>query len=165
MKKVLGSQAGQTIVEFALVLPLLVLFLIGIIEFSIIFYDKAVITDASREGARQGSVFRSNPSTGAYAPLDNTQIGAAVTSYATGRLASFGASTPPGTTTHWSPPPSPAAVPPYTFVWSTTQSGNAASGGFIKVTVTYNYTYLALPRILGWGNQMVITAETIMRME
>ena len=51
------SQKGASAVEFAIVLPLVVLLLFGIIEFSILFYDKAVITNASREGARAGIVF------------------------------------------------------------------------------------------------------------
>lgn len=50
------SENGASVVEFALVLPLLLLLLFGIIEFSIILFDKAVLTNASREGARNGIV-------------------------------------------------------------------------------------------------------------
>ena len=49
-------QAGAAMVEFAIVLPVLALLLMGIIEFSIIIYDKAVITNASRVGARYAIV-------------------------------------------------------------------------------------------------------------
>ena len=52
-------QKGAEIVEFALVLPLLLLILFGIMEFGIVFFDKAIITNASREGARAGVVSRS----------------------------------------------------------------------------------------------------------
>ncbi len=38
----------------AFVLPLLIVLLFGIIEFSIILYDKAMVTHAAREGARYG---------------------------------------------------------------------------------------------------------------
>jgi len=51
------NQKGAALVEFALVLPMLVLILFGIIEFSILLYDKAVITNASREAARAGIVY------------------------------------------------------------------------------------------------------------
>ena len=51
-----GGQKGVSAIEFAILLPLLVVILFGIIEFSILFYDKAVITNASREGARKGIV-------------------------------------------------------------------------------------------------------------
>ena len=44
------DQDGATVVEFALVLPLLVVFIFGIIEFSLLLYNKAMITNASREG-------------------------------------------------------------------------------------------------------------------
>lgn len=46
------NQKGAAAVEFAIVLPLFVIIVFGIIEFSLLFYAKAVITNASREGAR-----------------------------------------------------------------------------------------------------------------
>ena len=50
------NQRGASAIEFAIVFPLLVLLLFGIIEFSLILYDKVMITNASREGARAGIV-------------------------------------------------------------------------------------------------------------
>ena len=44
--------------EFALVLPLLVLLLFGIIQFGITFNNYITLTDAVRAGARQGAVSR-----------------------------------------------------------------------------------------------------------
>jgi Flp pilus assembly protein TadG len=52
----LKREEGAAAVEFALVLPLLMLILFGIIEFGFAFYNKEVITNASREGARAGIV-------------------------------------------------------------------------------------------------------------
>lgn len=52
MKK--PDERGVSAVEFALLLPVLVLIIFGIIEFGLIIYDKAVITNASREVARAG---------------------------------------------------------------------------------------------------------------
>jgi Flp pilus assembly protein TadG len=54
----LQDKNGASAVEFAMVLPLLVMLVFGIIEFSLALYDKAVITNASREGARAAIVFR-----------------------------------------------------------------------------------------------------------
>ncbi len=51
------SDHGASAVEFALVLPVLMLLTFGIIEFGVLLFDKAVITNASREGARMGIVF------------------------------------------------------------------------------------------------------------
>ena len=53
----LKLQTGSNIVEFAFVMPLLLILVFGIIDFSIGLYDKAVITNAVREGARSGIVF------------------------------------------------------------------------------------------------------------
>lgn len=160
MIKVLRPQRGQTVVEFAFMLPLLVLFLIGIIDFSILFYDKAVVTNASREGARQGSIFRSNSTTGAYMPLDSTGIQGAVNSYLTNNVATFG-STNTIVRTYWS-----TTAPPSAYSWGTeNDNSNATSGGAIKVRVEFAYTFLALPRLAGWGNPATLIAETIMRME
>lgn len=50
------KNSGQTLVEFALVLPLLLLLLFGIIEFGRIFQAKLVVTSAAREGARRAIV-------------------------------------------------------------------------------------------------------------
>ena len=40
-------QRGAALVEFTLVVPLLLMILFGIIEFSVLLYDKAVVTNAS----------------------------------------------------------------------------------------------------------------------
>jgi Flp pilus assembly protein TadG len=52
------SERGQTMTEFALVLPLLVLLLFGVIQFGIAFNNYITLTDAVRAGARKGSVAR-----------------------------------------------------------------------------------------------------------
>ena len=57
-RKIIGNQAGGAAVEFAIVLFLLLIIVFGIIEFGLIFYNKNVITNASREGARFGIVSR-----------------------------------------------------------------------------------------------------------
>ena len=45
------SQKGQSIAEFAMVLPLLVMLALGVIEVSFALFDQHVITKLSREGA------------------------------------------------------------------------------------------------------------------
>ena len=56
-------QQGQTLTEFAMVLPLLALVLFGIIQFGIVFHHYVTLTDSVRAGGRQGAVSRdlSNP--------------------------------------------------------------------------------------------------------
>lgn len=48
----LQDRKGQSLVEFALVLPLLLLIVVGILEFGIAFRTFQVVTNAAREGAR-----------------------------------------------------------------------------------------------------------------
>ena len=48
----LGQQHGGVMVEFAIILPVLLLLVFGVIDFGHALYMKAEITAASREGAR-----------------------------------------------------------------------------------------------------------------
>jgi len=48
------GQRGAATVEFAIILPLLVILVFGIIDVGLLLYNKQVITNASREGARAG---------------------------------------------------------------------------------------------------------------
>ena len=52
-------QRGQTMVEFAIILPLLLLLLLGILQLGVVFNNYVTLTDAVRAGARQGAVGRS----------------------------------------------------------------------------------------------------------
>ncbi len=50
--KVLARDSGSQIFEFALVLPFLIVFLVGIIDFGTAFHLKQRLNNAAREGAR-----------------------------------------------------------------------------------------------------------------
>jgi Flp pilus assembly protein TadG len=52
----LRSEAGAELVEFALVLPLLLLVLGGIVDFGMLLQRQQVVTNAAREGARLAAV-------------------------------------------------------------------------------------------------------------
>jgi Flp pilus assembly protein TadG len=58
------SECGAALVEFAIVLPLLLLLVFGIIDLGRLLYTYNNLTSAVREGARLASV-QSNPTTGA----------------------------------------------------------------------------------------------------
>ena len=79
----LRGQNGQTMTEFALVLPLLVMLLFGIIQFGIAFNNYIALTDAVRAGARKGAVARhlSDP-----VAAVETQVAAAATDLKAGEL-------------------------------------------------------------------------------
>jgi Flp pilus assembly protein TadG len=52
------NEQGQTMAEFAIVLPILMLVVFAIIQFGILFNNFVALTDAVRAGARTASVSR-----------------------------------------------------------------------------------------------------------
>lgn len=50
------NKKGQSLVELALILPIILLLFLGMVEFSRIFGSYLLITHASREGARLASI-------------------------------------------------------------------------------------------------------------
>ena len=65
------NEKGGSLVEFAIITPLLFVILFGIFESGLLLYNKAVITNASREGARAGIVFDYDSDTGLNHPDDD----------------------------------------------------------------------------------------------
>ncbi len=51
-----ARERGAAAVEFAIILPVLLLVMFGIVEFGTLMYDQIMVTNAAREGARWGSV-------------------------------------------------------------------------------------------------------------
>jgi Flp pilus assembly protein TadG len=54
----LRGESGQTLAEFAVMLPVLCLILFAIIQFGVLFHNYITVTDASRVGARKAAVSR-----------------------------------------------------------------------------------------------------------
>jgi Flp pilus assembly protein TadG len=79
-----SKQIGVTAIEFALILPLLLLVVDGVMEFSLVMYDKVVITHAAREAVRAGVVLR-------MPKLNNAEIAEVAHRYCADYLVSFGA--------------------------------------------------------------------------
>jgi Flp pilus assembly protein TadG len=52
------NERGQTMTEFALVLPMLVVLMLGIVQFGVAFNNYVTLTDAVRAGARKAAVSR-----------------------------------------------------------------------------------------------------------
>jgi Flp pilus assembly protein TadG len=157
----LHSERGQTLVEFALTLVLLLFVIFGIVEFGIILYDKAIVTGASREGARAGAMFRVDTGTFAYSPLSANDIRTAVGNYvSTNGLVTFGPAFNATTdvTPQWSVDGGNT--------WTTTLPLTHGDGTKIRVDVALNYTYLLLPRLRSFGGGTLnLSSTTIMRLE
>jgi len=82
-KSIFFNQKGATAVEFAIVLSLLITLIFGIIEFSLFIFNRQVITNAAREGARYGIV-------AAPERRSNVEIQDEVLKYAEKHLITFG---------------------------------------------------------------------------
>jgi Flp pilus assembly protein TadG len=85
------SQQGQTMTEFALVLPVLALILFAVIQFGIVFNNYITLTDATRAGARKAAVSRQDSNR-------NSDVVSAVRSSASGLTASKLTVPPPSST-------------------------------------------------------------------
>ncbi len=142
-RKFFKSEKGTAIVEMALVLPLLLILVFGIVEFGVMFYDRQVITNASREGARAGIVQAlTRPTPG--------EIATVVQTYCTGRLFNLG------------------GTPNLTI--SVTTNGNPDGcvnfADDLRVSVTFPYDFLIFSRLMSaFGSTINLTAETIMKCE
>jgi Flp pilus assembly protein TadG len=164
-KMTIKNQKGAAAVEFAIIAPLLFVFLFGIVEFGLLLYNKAVITNACREAARDAIVLR-NPrldTAGRDTLIQNT-----VTIYITNRLISFGQSNIPATPGGWTR----VNVPPiYDFDHSITGIDNIGDAGeSLTVQVRYYYQFLLLPNLMqlvkgNLTNTVTLNAVTIMRFE
>ena len=133
------NDSGQAIVEFAIVLPVLLIILLGIVEFGLLLFNQQVITNASREGARAGIVARTPR-------LSDTDIANVVTTYCQNHLVTFGAQNTP--------------------VVQVAPSGNRSGLSFgqdLTVTVTFNYGFLYLANF-GF-TPIDLKASTVMKME
>ncbi|CAJ0808969.1 TadE/TadG family type IV pilus assembly protein [Ralstonia flaminis] len=128
---------GAAGVEFALVFPILLLVVFGIVEFGAAWYDKAVITNASREAARAGVVF-GNP-----VPT-STKIQSVATNYCQNKLVTFGA----------------AANCTVGSVTACTATGNP-----LTVTVSYTFTGLVLGKLAPFTGSLALNAQTTMLCE
>jgi hypothetical protein len=74
-KSNLKSERGQAMVEFAIVLPLLMVLVLGIIQFGITFKNYISLVDAVRAGARTAAVSRQEPAPGSKALAQITDAG------------------------------------------------------------------------------------------
>jgi len=142
MKKMierLRCQKGVAAIEFAIILPVLMMIILGIIEFGLLMYDKQVITNASREGARAGVVVRKPQ-------LTDLQVQDVVNDYISTNLVSFG-----------STPTSPVI---------TINRTGMDFGDDLTVTVTYNYDFLVLPNfVASLTGAQTLVATAVMKME
>lgn len=129
-------QRGAAAVEFALLLPLLLLLLIGSLDMSLALYNKAVITNASREGARAGIVARNTQ-------ISEAEIRQLVQAYTHGTLVNFGAS---------------QAIPTVSI-----EKNLLGTNPTLRVSVSYTFQGIGLGSLLSaLGQSWVLSSSTVM---
>lgn len=79
INKIKGCDKGQSLVEFAILLPVLVIILCGILDFGWIFGNKLLVTYSCREGARYGAV---NASSSSFSTSVTSKVMTSLPSYA-----------------------------------------------------------------------------------
>ncbi len=135
LHKKLRSESGASAVEFALLLPVLMMILFGIIEFGLALHRQAILTNASREGARLGIV-QSVP------PIALAAVNTKIDSYL-----------------------GPAGIPPGTVGRTIVGVPGSVTGVPVIVTLTLPYTFSVLPNLTSVASLITLTARTEMRHE
>lgn len=130
------NERGAVAAEFALLLPVFLLILFGIIEFGMLMYGREVVTNAAREGARAGIV---------QGPPKRTS--GEITTIANNYLMGTGINQADVTFT-------PAGV------------GLASPNMLTVTAVyNYNFLIPYIPAVVGIPNPLVITTQAVMRHE
>jgi hypothetical protein len=150
----LRRQRGSETVEFAISATLLFILLFGIIEFSVALFDKATLTNASREGARTGILYRYDA---AYERdffnvlVEDDLIEQAIRDYAEQFLISLGG---------------PAEMDIDVSRNDRNANGLFDAGDELTVIIDYPYQFLLLPSFVGTlGGILELSSTTTMRAE
>jgi Flp pilus assembly protein TadG len=131
-------ERGVVLAEFVLVLPVLLIIIVGLVEFGHLWHLQHTVTNASREGARTGILYR-----GAY---DQATVVEVATSAVDTYLAHF----------------LPAGV------WETEVIAPAtySTGENVTVKVTTTEGLMLLDKVVpALADMIVVQAETIMKLE
>lgn len=144
------NRRGAAIVEFGLVLFVLSLLLFGIIEFGLLFRDKATLGQAAREAARSLSV-GSSPTVATQRAI-STATGLTITSSMVALKYQTPDSSGNVTATGW------------TTMTNTSTTNPAASGDLVQVTITYSHQFVT-SFVVNGSRTKNITSTMVMRKE
>jgi Flp pilus assembly protein TadG len=130
------NERGAVAAEFAILLPLLLIILFGIMEFGMIMYGREIVTNAAREGARAGIVQGPPKRTGG-------EIIAIANNYLTG-----------------------TAVNPADVTFTSAGEGLTNPNTLtVTATYSYNFLVPVIPALVGIPNPLVIPVQVVMRHE
>jgi Flp pilus assembly protein TadG len=126
--------SGSVALEFAILLPFLIMILIGVVDLDLILYDKAAMVNSARAGARAGTVVRA-------VPLTTAQVKAIVIADVQAALVTGGV----------------ASLPLVTV----TQPTGTGSGNPLQVKISYTYKGLILGSVLSTLTGPIVLNETV----
>jgi len=139
---------GAATVEFALVISALLLLFAGILDFGHAWYMRQVVTNACREGARYGIIYRTDTNGNRITP---SALSPSISSYLM--------------TTYKLPSLLPADASPNISV-SGTGYTSTQKGDPLEVTVTATKTWWIVSNLIpGLGRQKTLRATTVMLIE
>jgi Flp pilus assembly protein TadG len=149
-----GGERGAALVEFALVLPMLLVVIFGVVDFGFVFQRYEVITNAAREGARLATLPGYDSQ-----PLVEARVRAYVQNGLSLSNAAMNTVMPSGavTLTH-----ADLTVPRV--------GGGTNTVPTATVQVTYQHDFLLLGPLLtmingSWGGTITLTSSSQMRVE
>lgn len=148
-----SSERGSALVELALVLPLLLVVIAGIVDFGFAFQRFEVVANAAREGARLGT--KPNYGTDSIKTRIRTYIQSGLNIQTTSAL---DAVCPVGSITV-----TPGTIP-------VSYGGNTINLPTSRVDVFYHHQFMLMRPLLGlinkaWGTSITLKATSVMSVE
>lgn len=149
-----NRRRGQSLVEFALVLPIFLLVLSGILDFGFMLFTRMSVINAAREGARVAAM-----------TADDTTIPTVVKNRVVSAAASGLVSVVPSNVVVACLQTSSSTTPAPTCTWTlykqSTNPGGAQVGDSVSVTVTYTY-HTFFPLLFGSTIDLSSTVQMVL---
>jgi hypothetical protein len=162
-KRGMRGEHGSVAVEFAIILPVLLLLVFGIIDFGHAYYMRHIMSDASREGARYGTRYKTVAGNTTQRLLP-TALSPSISNYILRPPADNDGTNGFGLNSLL-PADANAAVAP-SGAASTEIDGSLLAGEDLTITVTATKTWFVLGRLIpGFGNSTTLTVSTTMKCE
>ena len=162
-KRGIRAEHGAVAVEFAIVLSVLMVLVFGIIDFGHAWYMRHMMSDASREGARYATRFKTVAGNTTQRLLP-TALSPSISNYILKTAADNDGSNGFGLNCLL-PADANAAAAPTGAAWNETD-GTLLAGEDLTVTVTATKTWFVLGKLLpGFGDSVLLTVTTTMKCE
>jgi Flp pilus assembly protein TadG len=142
----LSDEAGQALVEFAFVLMMMIVLILGLVDFARVFLQYQVLTDVAREGARRAVVADAT-----WVP--DSIYGGILNSLQVGGINTTGAAR---TNSCAAPDASVSVVTVYECRWDSTTTGDS-----VRVGIAVPFEFAMVGPFIGWATgDRTITLRT-----